>query len=217
MRIKEGSSDYRYFVEPDLVPMVLDRKWVEQIRQGLPELPAQRRERYRADGLGDALAGVLSGVDPALRAVYQDAVKVGADPKAAANWVTGEVIGWLRRRETGPTGLDLDGAALAELVRMIEDGKISSSAAKDVLDGVLSGEGSPSEVANARDLVQISDRESLGTLVSEVLTANPKAIEGYQGGDQKVVGFLVGQVMKATGGKADPRLVDELLREQLSA
>ena len=217
MRTKEGSSDYRYFVEPDLVPMVLDRKWVAQIRQGLPELPAQRRERYRADGLEAALAGVLSGVDPSLRTVYQDAVGVGADPKAAANWVTGEVVGWLRRRETGPVGLHLDGAALAELVRMIEEGKVSSSAAKDVLDGVLSGEGSPGEVATARDLVQISDRESLGALVSEVLTANPKAVEGYQGGDQKVVGFLVGQVMKASGGKADPRLVDELLREQLSA
>ncbi len=217
MRTKEGSSDYRYFVEPDLVPMVLDREWVDRIRQTLPELPAQRRERYGADGLGDALVGVLAGVDPALRLIYEEAVAAGADPKSAANWVTGEVTGWLRRHEATPADLRLDGVALAELVAMIGRGELSSSAAKEVLDGVLAGEGSPGEVAGARDLVQISDRESLGAVVSEVLTANPKAVEGYQSGDQKVVGFLVGQVMKATGGKADPRLVDALLRDQLSA
>jgi aspartyl-tRNA(Asn)/glutamyl-tRNA(Gln) amidotransferase subunit B len=217
MRTKEGSSDYRYFVEPDLVPMVLDREWVDRIRQTLPELPAQRRERYLADGLGDALAGVLAGVDPALRLIYQGAVEAGADPKSAANWITGEVIGWLRRHDVAAADLRLDGAALAELVAMIGTGEVSSSAAKEVLDGVLAGEGSPGEVAASRDLVQVSDRESLGAVVSEVLTANPKAVEGYRSGDQKVVGFLVGQVMKATGGKADPRLVDALLREQLSS
>jgi len=217
MRTKEGSSDYRYFVEPDLVPMVLDRKWVDQIRASLPELPAQRRERYRGDGLDEALAGVVSAADPALRRIYEAGVAVGADPKAAANWVTGEVIGWLRRREIDPSELQLDGAALAELVGMVGDGKISSSAAKEVLDGVLNGEGSPGQVAEARDLLQISDRASLGSVIAEVLTANPKAVEGYHRGDEKVVGFLVGQVMKATQGKADPRLVDELLREQISA
>jgi aspartyl-tRNA(Asn)/glutamyl-tRNA(Gln) amidotransferase subunit B len=217
MRTKEGSSDYRYFVEPDLVPMVLDREWVDRIRQTLPELPAQRRERYRGDGLDLALAGVLAGVDPALRGIYEGAVDAGADPKSAANWVTGEVTGWLRRHEATAADLRLDGAALAELVALIGRGELSSSAAKEVLDGVLEGEGSPGEVATARDLVQISDRESLDAIVSEVLAANPKAVEGYRSGDQKVVGFLVGQVMKATGGRADPRLVDALLREQLSA
>jgi aspartyl-tRNA(Asn)/glutamyl-tRNA(Gln) amidotransferase subunit B len=183
----------------------------------LPELPAQRRERYRGDGLGEALAGVLTAVDPALRHVYEVAVAEGAEPKAAANWVTGEVIGWSRRHEVEPSELQLDGAALAELVGMVGEGKISSSAAKEVLDGVLSGEGSPARVAASRDLIQISDRASLGDLVAKVLESNPKAVEGYRGGDEKVVGFLVGQVMRATQGKADPRVVDELLREQLLA
>ena len=217
MRTKEGSSDYRYFVEPDLLPMVLDREWVQRIRETLPELPAQRRERYREDGLGDSLAAVLSAMDPALRHLYEAAVKEGAEPKAAANWVTGEVIGWSRRHEVGPSELPVDGGALAELVGMVSAGKISSSAAKEVLDGVLSGEGTPGQVAEARDLIQIGDRAELGDLVAEVITANPKAVDGYRGGDEKVVGFLVGQVMKATQGKADPRVVDELLREQLSA
>jgi aspartyl-tRNA(Asn)/glutamyl-tRNA(Gln) amidotransferase subunit B len=217
MRTKEGSSDYRYFVEPDLVPMVLERQWVQRIRDTLPELPAQRRERYRGDGLGEALAGVLSAADPALRRIYEAGVAQGADPKAAANWVTGEVVGWSRRHEVDPAELQFAGAALAELVGMVGEGRISSSAAKEVLDGVLGGEGSPGEVAEARDLIQIGDRTSLAALVAEVLAANPKAVEGYRGGDKKVVGFLVGQVMKATQGKADPRLVGELLREQLSA
>jgi aspartyl-tRNA(Asn)/glutamyl-tRNA(Gln) amidotransferase subunit B len=216
MRTKEGSSDYRYFVEPDLVPMVLDREWVQRISGALPELPAQRRERYRGDGLEPALAGVLSATDATLRGIYESAVASGADPRAAANWVTGEIIGWSRRHEVSPTDLRLDGAALAELVGMVRARTISSSAAKDVLDGVLSGEGSPRQVAEARDLIQISDLGSLGEAVAEVLAANPKAVEGYHQGDEKVVGFLVGQVMKATQGKADPRLVDELLREQLS-
>jgi aspartyl-tRNA(Asn)/glutamyl-tRNA(Gln) amidotransferase subunit B len=216
MRTKEGSSDYRYFVEPDLVPMVLDREWVQRIRGALPELPAQRRERYRGDGLEPALAGVLSATDATLRGIYESAVASGADPRPAANWVTGEVIGWSRRNEVSPADLRLDGATLAELVGMVGAGTISTSAAKDVLDGVLGGEGSPHEVAEARDLIQISDLGSLGAAVAEVLAANPKAVEGYRQGDEKVVGFLVGQVMKATQGKADPRLVDELLREQLS-
>ena len=217
MRTKEGSSDYRYFVEPDLVPMVLDRQWVQRIRETLPELPAQTRERYRGDGLGHSLAGVLAAADPALRHIYETGVAQGADPKTAANWVTGEVIGWSRRHEVDPSGLQFDGTALAELVAMVGEGKISSSAAKDVLDGVLSGEGSPHQVAESRDLIQIGDKASLGAFVAEVLAANPRAVEGYQGGDVKVVGFLVGQVMRATQGRADPRLVDELLREQLSA
>jgi aspartyl-tRNA(Asn)/glutamyl-tRNA(Gln) amidotransferase subunit B len=217
MRTKEGSSDYRYFVEPDLVPMVLDSEWVRRIREKLPELPAHRRERYRADGLGKALAAVLSAAELPLRRVYEDAVAEGADPKATANWVTGEVIGWLRRREVDPSKLQLDGLALAELITMLGDGQISSSAAKEVLDGVLSGEGRPGDVAQARDLIQISDRDSLGAVVATVLEANPQAVEGYRGGDEKVVGFMVGQVMRATHGKADPRVVDELLRERLQA
>ena len=216
MRTKEGSSDYRYFTEPDLVPMVMSQDWVDQVRERLPELPAQRRERYERQGLDRDSAGVLSGVDATLRAIYDEAVLSGAPVKAAANWLTGEVIGWARKREVESAALRLDGVGLAELIAMVDEGVVSSSAAKEVLDGVLSGEGPPGVVAKNRDLFQLSDEGALQTAVAEVVAANPRAVEEYRSGEQKVVGFLVGQVMKATQGKADPRAVSQILRDKLS-
>jgi aspartyl-tRNA(Asn)/glutamyl-tRNA(Gln) amidotransferase subunit B len=216
MRTKEGSSDYRYFTEPDLAPMVLSPEWVDQVRERLPELPAQRRERYRSQGLDQTTAGVLSSIDEVLRAIYDEAVLHGAPARAAANWLTGEVIGWLRRSEADLTGVRLDGSALAELIGMVEEGFVSSSAAKEVLDGVLSGEGGPREVAESRDLLQMSDAGVLHAAVDQVLAANPQAVEAYRGGEEKVVGFMVGQVMKATQGRADPKAVNQILREKLS-
>jgi aspartyl-tRNA(Asn)/glutamyl-tRNA(Gln) amidotransferase subunit B len=215
MRTKEGSSDYRYFTEPDLVPLHLDRDWVDQVRSTIPELPAARRSRYVASGLDADLAGVLSDAAPALRGIFDAATGAGAPARAAANWLTGEVTAWLRRTGSHPDGVGLSGAQLAELVRLVEDGTVSSSAAKDVLEGVLSGEGDPGEVAAARDLLQISDDSALEAAVAEVLEQSPDAVASYRSGETKVVGFLVGQVMRATQGKADPRRVTELLVEAL--
>jgi aspartyl-tRNA(Asn)/glutamyl-tRNA(Gln) amidotransferase subunit B len=216
MRTKEGSSDYRYFTDPDLVPMVMHQDWVDRVRERLPELPAQRRQRYESQGLDADSAGVLSGVDATLRKIYDEAVLSGAPAKAAANWLTGEVIAWARKREVDSTALHLDGAGLAELIGMVDSGVVSSSAAKEVLDGVLSGEGSPELVAGNRDLTQVSDEGLLESAVAEVILANPGAVDEYRRGEQKVVGFLVGQVMKATQGKADPRAVNQILRDKLS-
>ena len=216
MRTKEGSSDYRYFSEPDLVPMVMDESWVEEIRSGLPELPAARRARYLRDGLEPDLAGVLSDAPPRIRSVYDDAVAAGAAPKAVANWLVGEVIAWLRRTGSDPEALRLTGSDLAVLVGMVGDGTVSSSAAKEVLEGVLGGEGSPRDVAEGRDLVQITDASALERTVVDVLAANPDAVESFETGEHKVVGFLVGQVMSATGGKADPKMVNALIIQRLS-
>ena len=216
MRTKEGSSDYRYFTEPDLVPMVMGANWVSQVQATLPELPAQRLARYIGLGLEPEPADVLSAAPAALRLVFDDAVGAGAEAKSAANWLTGEVTAWLRRNETEPDDLSLDGAELAELVSLVADAVVSASAAKDVLAGVLDGEGSPRQVAESRDLLQISDTGALEAAVDKVLEENPDAIDSYRGGEQKVVGFLVGQVMRATQGKADPKLVNELLRDKLS-
>jgi aspartyl-tRNA(Asn)/glutamyl-tRNA(Gln) amidotransferase subunit B len=211
MRVKEGSSDYRYFTEPDLVPMHLDREWVERIRATIPELPAARRARYVDSGLDSEQAVVLSDCAPALRDIFAAAVAAGAPARPTANWVTGEVIAWMRRTESSPEAVPLAGSQLAELVTMLEDGTVSSSAAKEVLEGVLAGEGDPGEVAAARDLLQISDDSALEAAVAEVLEQNPDAVSNYRSGETKVVGFLVGQVMRATGGKADPKRVNELL------
>ena len=217
MRIKEGSSDYRYFVEPDLAPMVMSASWVDEVRVGLPELPAERKARYSNEGLDPDLAGVLSSSPVEVRDIFEAATAAGADHRRAANWLVGEVTAWLRRTETDPAKLPLGGEQLAELVEIVDEGVVSSSAAKVVLEGVLQGEGSPREVAEARDLVQISDMSAIEEIVAKVLADNPEAVDSYAAGEQKVVGFLVGQVMTASRGKADPKLVSELLRKKLSS
>ncbi len=216
MRVKEGSSDYRYFTEPDLVPMVMTPEWVAGIEERLPELPGSRRARYAAQGVAEGTAGVLSALDADLRRLYDEAVLSGAPARSAAKWITGEVVAWLRKSEIEARDAALDGPGLAELIEMVDDGSVSSSAAKDVLDGVLSGEGRPREVADTRDLLQVSDSGTLEAAVAEVLAANPRAIDEFRAGEEKVVGFLVGQVMKATEGRADPRLVNQLIRERMS-
>ena len=217
MRVKEGSSDYRYFTEPDLVPMVMDEAWIEDVRATLPELPAARLARYEERGLEPDLAGILSAAPASLRGVFESAVEEGATPKAAANWLTGETTAWLRRTDTDASQLGLSGGDLAELIAIVEEGVVSSSAAKDVLEGVLSGEGSPRSVAEARDLVQISDVSALEDAVTEVIEANPDAAESYRSGEKKIIGFLVGQVMRATQGKADPKQVNRILADKLDS
>ena len=138
-------------------------------------------------------------------------------PQTVANWLTGEVTALLRRTGSTLAESPIDGAALAELSSMVGDGLLSASAAKDVLAGVAAGEGAPAEVAESRDLIQVSDTAALEPVVDEVLAANPEAVEKLQAGDDKVVGFLIGQVMRATGGKADPGAVGEIIRARSSS
>jgi aspartyl-tRNA(Asn)/glutamyl-tRNA(Gln) amidotransferase subunit B len=191
-------------------------EWVAVVAASLPEMPAQRRSRYVDQGLSPATAGVLSGLDPGLRAVYDEAVLSGAPPQAAANWLGGEVVAWLRRSEADVPGVSLDGKSLAELIQMVDEGSVSSSAAKEILDGVLSGKGGPRVVAEQRDLLQVSDVGALEEVIASVLAENPGAVDEFRNGEKKVVGFLMGQVMQATQGKADPRLVNQLLRDKMS-
>jgi aspartyl-tRNA(Asn)/glutamyl-tRNA(Gln) amidotransferase subunit B len=213
MRTKEGSSDYRYFTEPDLTPIVIDAAWREKIASVLPELPSHRRSRYAAAGVDPQVAHVLALASPELRELYEAATAVRAEPRVVANWVTGEITGWMRREET--EDVTITGDQLAALVGMVTDGVVSASAAKDVLDGVLRGEGGPATVAEARDLLQMTDTSALEAAVDGVLAENSDAVERYRNGEQKVVGFLVGQVMRATQGKADPRAVNDLLSQKL--
>ena len=210
-RSKEEASDYRYFSEPDLVPLVVTDEVVAGLRSELPELPAQTRARFAAAGVDSIAARVLVG--GSLGSLFDEAVVAGAAAPEVAKWLTGEVTAHLNREGADPPALSLDGAALAELIAMVEAGDLSSTAAKQVLEGVLTGEGQPRQVAEARDLIQIRDEEALAEAVAAVVAAHPEEMGRIADGDGKLIGFLVGQVMKATGGKADPRRVSELIRE----
>jgi len=210
MRSKEEAFDYRYFPEPDLVPVAVDDEWRNRVAQSLPELPAQSRARYVAMGLEPTTAGLIAR-DVEAGAVFESAVAGGGEAQTVANWLTGEVTALLRKTETGLAASPIDGAALAALAGMVADRSLSASAAKEVLAGVAAGEGSPEEVATARDLIQVSDSASLEPVIDEVLAANPEALEKLRSGDGKVMGFLIGQVMRATGGKADPGAVSRII------
>jgi aspartyl-tRNA(Asn)/glutamyl-tRNA(Gln) amidotransferase subunit B len=214
MRTKEGSSDYRYFTEPDLVPLVVTPTWREEIRATLPELPHQRKARYVELGVDPQSAGALGAADVVLRTLFEATVGAGADARSAANWITGEVVAWMRREDVSE--IDVEPSAIAEMIGMIDANELSASAAKDVLDGILRGEGGARQVAESRDLLQMTDTAAIESAVDAVLAGNPDSVERYRGGEQKVVGVLVGQVMRATQGKADPKAVNSLLREKLS-
>ncbi|HJU51137.1 MAG TPA: Asp-tRNA(Asn)/Glu-tRNA(Gln) amidotransferase subunit GatB [Acidimicrobiia bacterium] len=212
MRSKEESSDYRYFAEPDLLPLVFAAQQVETLRAGLPELPADRRARLEGMGVPSHTARTLARSDLELRRTFEEAVRLGANPVSAANWVAGELTAVIRRLEGATL---VDGAALLGLIKMTEEGRLSSSAAKEVLLEMVASGDSAEVVAARLDLLQISDTSALEAVVAEMLESQPEAVERYRSGEQKVLGFLVGMVMKATTGKADPNLVNELLRRQL--
>ena len=209
-RSKEESSDYRYFAEPDLVPLATHAAAVAAQRAAVPELPAARRARYAAAGVDPTTARHL--VAGPLVGLFEAAVAAGAGARGAANLVTGEIAAHFNRTGAAP----IDGAALARLVTMIDEGSLSATAAKEVLAGVLAGEGSPDAVAAKRDLLQVSDEGAIAALVDGVLTAHASEAARAAAGEEKVIGFLVGQVMRAGKGKADPKVVDRLVRSRVA-
>ncbi|MDP8959114.1 MAG: Asp-tRNA(Asn)/Glu-tRNA(Gln) amidotransferase subunit GatB [Actinomycetota bacterium] len=214
-RTKEEASDYRYFSEPDLLPMEVSRQWRDHVAASLPVLPAQQRAGYRRLGVNARAIAALSATE-GLGGLLERAVEVGADAGVVANWLTGEVVAYLRREDLGLVDLPLTGEDLAELAGMWGRGELSATAAKEVLGAVMAGDGRPREVAERRDLLQVSDLAALGPQVEEVLAAHPRELERLRAGEQRLVGFFVGEVMKATRGKADPKLVSQLIREEVS-
>ena len=193
------------------MPIVVDDAWRAAVGDSLPEFPADRRLRYTNAGL-DVRAADLIGDEPDAASIFDDALAAGGDPRLIANWLTGDIVAYLRRQEMVLAETAITAAHLVALGEMVTRSELSSSAAKEVLHGVLSGEGGPAGVAEARDLLQISDSTVVESAVAGVLVDNEDALERMRSGDMKPVGFLVGQVMRATGGKADPKLVSELIR-----
>lgn len=211
MRTKEESEDYRYFQDPDLLPLEVSRPWQDEIRARLPELPAATRARYLANGADAAAAEILADT-PQLASLFEASVAQGAPGRNVGIWLTGDVIAHTRREGVDVADSALTPEHLVELAAMVDDGALSATAAKEVLVGAMDGEGSPRSIANRRDLIQVSDADAIGAIVDEVLAANPDAVSKIADGDVKPLGFLVGQVMRHTGGKADPKIVQELVR-----
>jgi aspartyl-tRNA(Asn)/glutamyl-tRNA(Gln) amidotransferase subunit B len=216
MRSKEEANDYRYFPDPDLLPVVIDDATIAAIEATLPELPDAKRERFiGAYGLSAYDAGVLTA-QRALADYFETVAKATkATPKVAANWVQGEVTAALHRDSLEIDASKVSAAALASLLDKIADGTISGKIAKEVFEAVWAGEGTVDGIIEKRGLVQISDSASIDALVEQVLAANPAQAEQFRAGKQQVLGFLVGQVMKASKGKANPQQVNEALRKKL--
>ena len=214
MRSKEYATDYRYFPEPDLVPIEATPEWVEQLRATLPELPAQRRARLaKATGLGPKEVGWLAR-DPVVLS-YFERVAEGRDPKVAAAWVIGELQRALREHGRSMADNPVGPERLGELLDLVAAGTISATAAKEVLGELFTTGEAPKAVVERKGLAQISDTAALEGTVAKVIAANPDIVEKYRGGKQGVLGVLVGQVMKETRGRANPKLVNELLRRAL--
>jgi aspartyl-tRNA(Asn)/glutamyl-tRNA(Gln) amidotransferase subunit B len=214
MRLKEEENDYRYFPEPDLPPLLTTPEWLAEIRARLPELPASRRTRYQtAFGLSAYDAGVLVN-DAAATALFEGALAAGAGvpAKLLANWVTGE---YMRLAKGEGRSGSADPAQLASLVKLVSDGAISGTNAKEVFAEHYASGAGVAAIVEARGFRQISDAGALGTAIDEVLAANPAAVADYRAGTTAVVGFLVGQVMKATRGQANAAMVQAALRERL--
>ncbi len=217
MRSKEGSSDYRYFPEPDLPPIEVSVEQLEQWRSELPELPAQKRDRYERElGLSPYDARVIAD-DRSVATFFEHTLAAGANAKQAANWIMGDVAGYLNAEKLKITDIALTPAALAELIDLIEKNTISSKIAKDLLPQLLTEGGSPQKLVESKGLTQISDVSALEAAIAQVLAAHPKELEQYRSGKTKLKGFFVGQMMKKTGGRADPKLTNELLEKQLDA
>ena len=215
MRSKEGASDYRYFPDPDLGPIEVSTEQRETWRAELPELPAAKRHRY-ADQLGLSIydARVLTDERP-MAEYFEAAVAAGVDAKAVANWITGDIAAHVNAERLSYTTLPLRPAQLAEMVGLIEAGAISGKIAKEILPELLEKGGSAKAIVEARGLGMISDPAAITAIVEELLAAHPEEVESFRGGKTKLQGFFVGQLMKKTGGKADPKLANQILNTKL--
>jgi aspartyl-tRNA(Asn)/glutamyl-tRNA(Gln) amidotransferase subunit B len=215
MRSKEEAHDYRYFPEPDLLPLEIDAAWIERVRAGLPELPVALRARFVKEyGLSEADARVLTA-SRALAAYYEAAARAAGNPKAAANWVMTEILRKVKEDRVDVSAVPLEAGRLGALIRLVEDGTISGKTAKEVFEEIYRGGADPAAVVRERGLTQVSDEAALAKAVDEAIAGNPTQAAQYRAGKTAVFGYFVGQVMKATGGKANPTLVNRLLRERL--
>ena len=214
MRNKEEAHDYRYFPDPDLLPLHVGVEWVNNIKETLPELPDQKKKRFMQDyGLNAYDAGVL--IAERARAEYFEAVAEGRDAKQAANWVLNELLGLLNKDDRRIKDSPITAQHLGQLIDRIGDGTISTKIAKDVFEKMYETSKAPDTIIEEQGLKQVTDTSEIAPIVDEILAENPDNVEAYKGGKDKLLGFFVGQVMKKTGGKANPQMVNDILKSKL--
>jgi len=213
MRSKEDAHDYRYFPDPDLLPLEIDDLFIDNIRESLPELPDEKRQRFQDEyGLSRYDAGVLTADSE--RAEFFEAVAHGRDAKLAANWVSQELFGYLNREDLELTDSPVSSVQLGELIDLISNDTISGKIAKDVFARMIDGEGDPAAIVEKHGLKQVTDTGAIEAIVDEIIAANPEQAESVRE-KPKAMGWFVGQVMKASGGKANPQAVNQILRQKL--
>ncbi|KXX64595.1 Asp-tRNA(Asn)/Glu-tRNA(Gln) amidotransferase subunit GatB [Marichromatium gracile] len=215
MRTKEEANDYRYFPDPDLLPVEIDAAFIERIAADLPELPDAKRARFRDDfGLSEYDANLLSG-SRALADYFEAVARASGEPKLAANWVSGELMAALNKAGLEIEASPVSAEGLAGLIARIKDGTISGKIAKQVFEAMWQGEGDADQVIEQKGLKQITDTGAIESMIDEIIAANPAQVEQYRAGKDKVFGFFVGQVMKASAGKANPQQVNAILKDKL--
>ncbi|ATO44587.1 Asp-tRNA(Asn)/Glu-tRNA(Gln) amidotransferase subunit GatB [Loigolactobacillus coryniformis] len=214
-RVKEGSDDYRYFPEPDIPPIHISDDWIAEVRRSIPEMPAARRQRYINDlGLSAADATVLTQ-SLEMADFFEATVAAGADAKLAANWLQGEVSAYLNAEKLELTATKLTAVNLATMINLITDGTISSKIAKKVFKEIITNGTEPKQWVEAKGLVQLSDPAKLLPIITEILDNNQQSIDDFKNGKDRAIGFLVGQIMKQTRGQANPKVVNQLLIQEL--
>jgi aspartyl-tRNA(Asn)/glutamyl-tRNA(Gln) amidotransferase subunit B len=216
MRSKEEAHDYRYFPEPDLQPLIVSEQFVQNVRRSLPELPEQRRKRFSEQyGLSFADASQLVS-DRALADYYEAAAEASGNPRGTANWIRSELIRELETKGVSASDSPVPPQELAALVRLIDEEKISGKQGKDVLVEMFQSGKSAQSIIEERGMVQVSDSGEIDTLIDGVIEANPEQLASYRAGKETLFGFFVGQVIKASKGKANPKVVNERLRAKLN-
>jgi aspartyl-tRNA(Asn)/glutamyl-tRNA(Gln) amidotransferase subunit B len=215
MRSKEEAHDYRYFPEPDLVPIIAERKWIDEIRAGLPELPDARKGRFVSEyGIPEYDADLLTA-EKTVAAWFEDAVKAGGQAKAVSNWMMGDLMRLLNEENTSLEECPMKPAQLAEMLKLVDKGTISGKIAKTVFEEMYRTGKDAGEIVKEKGLVQISDESEIEKAVDEVIAGHPQEAGRFRSGDEKLLGFFVGQVMKTTKGKANPKMLNELLKKKL--
>ena len=216
MRSKEFAHDYRYFPEPDLVPIIITEEWIEHTRTNMPELPLAKKQRFMSEyNLPEYDANVLTD-DPALADYFENVAKMVKDKKAASNWVMGEVLRALKEKNCTINEIKVSSDFLADIIQLIEEDKISVKIGKRVFDDCLNSGHAPNKIIEQKGLLQISDAAEIDVIVDDVLKNNPNEVKLYLQGKEKLMGFFVGQIMRATQGKANPKTVNDMLKKKLN-